>query len=98
MANNSPNLNTSNKKSDLVPPSISLEGLTFDSEALEKISAGLAYRHKVFPVELGDNILTVAMAAPDAVILIDGIRLVSGCAVEPIFSEEDDIEYAIIEA
>ena len=98
MANNSPNLNTSNKKSDLVPPSISLEGLTFDSEALEKISAGLAYRHKVFPVRLEENILTVAMADPHDVILIDEIRLVSDCEVEPIFSDEDDIESAIIEA
>jgi len=98
LANNSPNLNTSNKKSDLVPPSISLEGLTFDSEALEKISAGLAYRHKVFPVRLEENILTVAMADPHDVILIDEIRLVSDCEVEPIFSDEDDIESAIIEA
>ena len=82
----------------MVPPSISLEGLTFDTEALEKISAGLAYRNKIFPVQLEGNILTVAMADPHDVILIDEIRLISNCEIEPIFSDEDDIESAIIEA
>jgi len=98
LANNSQNLYTQKKKMDLVPPSISLEGLTFDSAALEKISAGLAYRNKVFPVRLEENILTVAMADPHDVILIDEIRLVSNCEIEPAFSDEDDIESAIIEA
>ena len=69
---------------DLVPPSISLEGLTFDSAALEKISAGLAYRNKVFPVRLEENILTVAMADPHDVILIDE-TISGGGKKQPLF-------------
>ena len=77
-------------------PCVLLERTIPESEATAKVPAGFAYKNKVFPIRLEDKTLTVAMADALDVILIDEIRLVTGCEINPLLADEEDIEAAII--
>ena len=77
-------------------PCVLLERTIPESEATEKVPAGFAYKNKIFPIRLDDKTLTVAMADVLDVILIDEIRLVAGCEINPMLADEEDIEAAII--
>jgi type II secretion system protein E len=79
-------------------PCISLKNVTEedkDEEAVSKILPSFALRRRVVPLELGDdNVLKVAM--PDLNLdVIDDIRLVTGCEVEPVLALEEEIQEAI---
>ena len=75
-----------------------LEDVIPESEVTERVSASFAYRNKVLPIRLNDGTLTVAMADALDVRLIDEIRLVTECEIEPVLADEGDIEAAIIGA
>jgi type II secretory ATPase GspE/PulE/Tfp pilus assembly ATPase PilB-like protein len=77
-------------------PCIQLEDAAPEPEAIEKIPASFAYRNKVVPVGFDGDILTVAMADVLDVMLIDEIRLVAECEIEPLLADERNIEDAII--
>ncbi len=77
-------------------PCIQLEGVVPEPEALEKVSAGFAYRNKVVPIQLEADVLTVAMADVLNVVLIDEIQLVTNCQVTPMLAVETEIDEAII--
>ena len=73
-----------------------LERAIPESEATAKVPAGFAYKNKIFPIRLENETLTVAMADALDVVLIDEIRLVAGCQINPLLADEEDIEAAII--
>ena len=75
-----------------------LEDVIPESEVTERVSASFAYRNKVLPIRLNDGTLTVAMADALDVRLIDEMRLVTECEIEPVLADEGDIEAAIIGA
>ncbi|MYE90075.1 hypothetical protein F4X33_13885, partial [Candidatus Poribacteria bacterium] len=75
-----------------------LEGVIPESEITERVSASFAYRNKVLPIRLSEGTLTVAMADALDVRLIDEMRLVTECEIEPVLADEGDIEAAIIRA
>jgi len=75
-----------------------LEGIIPESEITERVSASFAYRNKVLPIRLSEGTLTVAMADALDVRLIDEMRLVTECEIEPVLADEGDIEAAIIRA
>ena len=77
-------------------PCVLLERTIPEPEAIAKVPAGFAYKNKIFPIRLEDKTLTVAMADVLDVILIDEIRLVTGCDINPLLADEEDIEAAII--
>ena len=77
-------------------PIVQLEGVNPESETLEKISPGFAYRNKIVPVELDGDELTIAMADVLDVVLIDEIELITNCRVIPILANEADIDMAIV--
>ena len=77
-------------------PLVQLEGVDPESDTLEKVSPGFAYRNKVVPIELNADELTVAMADVLDVVLIDEIELITNCRVIPVLADEADIDEAII--
>jgi type IV pilus assembly protein PilB len=74
---------------------VDLDDFEFDPELAHCIPSHLAERHRVFPLALKDNRLTLAMVDPRDVIAIDDIRLISGFDIEPVIATEAAIESAI---
>ncbi len=77
-------------------PIIQLEGVTPDTDTLEKVSPGFAYRNKIVPIELKDDELTIAMVDGLNIVLIDEIELITNCRVIPVLANAADIEMAIV--
>ena len=75
-----------------------LEDITPESEVTDRVSASFAYRNKVLPIRLNEGTLTVAMADALDIRLIDEMRLVTECEIEPVLADEGAIEAAIIRA
>ena len=73
-----------------------MEGVTPEPEALEKVSPGFAYRNKIVPIRLDDDVLTIAMADVMNVVLIDEIQLVTDCQITPLLADEAEIDEAIV--
>ena len=79
-------------------PCILLEDVIPETEATDRVSASFAYRNKVLPTRLSGGTLTVAMADVLDIRLIDEMRLVTECEIEPVLADDGDIEAAIIRA
>ena len=77
-------------------PIVQLEGVTPETDTLEKVSPGFAYRNKIVPIELEDDELTIAMVDILNIVLIDEIELITNCRVIPVLANEADIEMAIV--
>ncbi len=79
-------------------PCVSLKNVTEedkDEEAVSKILPSFALRRRVVPLQLSeDNVLKIAMPDLDLDV-IDDIRLVTGCEVEPVLALEEEIQEAI---
>jgi len=75
---------------------VNLSNIECDQEAISKMVAAFAYKNHVVPVGYEDGVLKVAMEDPLDVILIDEIRLVTGCEVEPLLANSDLIDEKIV--
>jgi type II secretion system protein E len=76
-------------------PCISLADLQKDEAATSKMTSSFAFKNRIVPVSLEDDVLTIAMSDPLDIMLIDEIRLVTECEVRPLLADKDDIEDAI---
>jgi len=76
-------------------PCISLANWQKDEAATAKMTSSFAFKNRIVPVSLADDVLTVAMCDPLDIMLIDEIRLVTECEVRPLLADRDDIEDAI---
>jgi len=81
---------------NLNPEQISLEGLDPEPEVIQKIPASFAYDNKVFPISLKEGVLTVAMIDPLNVVLLDEMRLITNCEIQPVQAEDSEIENVIV--
>jgi len=69
-----------------------------EDEDLEKlIPADIARRYKVLPISRHFNSLTVAMVDPSDLIILDNLKKITGCEINPIISTQSEIEQAIEE-
>lgn len=73
-----------------------LEGMKPEEDALDKVPPSFAYRNKVVPVNLEGNVLTVAIADINDIMLIDEIGYVTECEIDIRIADEDDISDAIV--
>ena len=89
-------LDLATKSVEYGTPIIQLEGVTPDTDTLEKVSPGFAYRNKIVPIELKDDELTIAMVDVLNIVLIDEIELITNCRVIPVLANAADIEMAIV--
>ena len=77
-------------------PIIQLEDINPEKETLEKVQASFANRKKIVPVNLEGNVLTVAIADVQDVMLIDEIQYVTECEINLLLADEDEISEAIV--
>jgi general secretion pathway protein E/type IV pilus assembly protein PilB len=77
--------------------SMSLVGVVPDAEALAMISEPFARNHLVMPVCIVDGRMTLAMASPDDILLLDKIKrhVKSDIRIEPTLVVENEIQNAI---
>ncbi len=77
-------------------PIMHLEDMNPGEDALDKVPPSFAYRNKVVPVSLDGNVLTVAIADINDIMLIDEIGYVTECEIDIRIADEDDISDAIV--
>ncbi|MYF97662.1 type II/IV secretion system protein, partial [Candidatus Poribacteria bacterium] len=77
-------------------PIIQLLDINPEKEALEKVPPSFANRNKIVPVRLEGNVLTVAVADVQDVMLIDEIQFVTECEINLLLADEDEISDAIV--
>jgi len=73
---------------------IDLKGLTIEPEIIEKVPAKFVWHYKFIPVELENNVLTVASAAPNDVLKED-LKQYLGFKTKMVLADEADILDAI---
>ena len=73
-----------------------LDDINPEKEVLDKVQPSFANRNKVFPMRLEDNVLTLAVADVQDVMLIDQIRYFTECELDLLLADEDEITEAIV--
>lgn len=74
---------------------VNLAEVKIDPEACQLIPEDIAGRHLLFPFQLQDGILKVAMADPSSVQALEDVRLITGLRIEPFLAQENEIRAAI---
>ena len=69
-----------------------LEQLAVEPDMALLVPEHLARRYQVFPVDLKDNRLTLAMHDPLDVIALDDIRLATGFDLDPVIAIKRDLQ------
>ena len=80
----------------LNPEQVSLDSIAPDQEVVQKVPASFAYRNKVFPINMKEGILTVVMSDPLDIVLVDEMRLITGCEIKAVQAEMEEIEESIV--
>ncbi|MCD6165834.1 type II secretion system protein GspE [candidate division KSB1 bacterium] len=76
-------------------PYLDLENYEIDTKALQLVPSEIAYKYRVIPVFHIGNVLTLAMANPQDVTVIDKIRRLTKMEIEPAVATEAAILQAI---
>lgn len=76
-------------------PSINLSKVKIDPECTRMISGDIARRYLAMPIMANGKRITVAMADPNNIFAIDGIKFVTGFEVDPVICAESAILEAI---
>ncbi|MBL7197214.1 MAG: Flp pilus assembly complex ATPase component TadA [Candidatus Omnitrophica bacterium] len=74
---------------------IKIKDLKLEPEVLKKVPAKFAYHYKLMPIRLEEGILTIAVADPLDIHIIDDVSLLVGLKVEAVLASEKDILEAI---
>lgn len=69
--------------------------LTIDRAIIQKVPAKFASHYKIIPLNLENNILTIAMADPLDLRTLDDLRLLLGLEVKGVPVSESEIQKAI---
>ncbi len=77
-------------------PIIQLEEVNPEQEALDKVPPSFAYRNTIVPVNLEDNVLTVAVADVQDITLMDEIQFVTECEINLLLADEEEISESIV--
>ncbi len=76
-------------------PFITLSHYEIDQQVLESIPEDLVKKYKIVPVDKTGDTLTIALADPSNIYLLDELRILTRCQIIPVISFESDIEEAI---
>ncbi|MGG5462968.1 GspE/PulE family protein [Clostridium sp. B9] len=74
---------------------VNLEVITIDRRAIKMISENVCRKHMIFPYEIEENIIKVAMADPLDIVAIDDVEISTGLKVKPYIAIKQSIERAI---
>jgi type IV pilus assembly protein PilB len=72
----------------------SLANYIIPGEVIKLIPQDVALKYKVIPVFKVGNTLTVAMADPTNIFIIDELTRITGCSIEPVLADEMEIRKA----
>jgi type IV pilus assembly protein PilB len=72
-------------------PYLDFSKIPIDGEAVKLVPGEIARSYKLIPVEVNDDILTVAMANPNDIIAIDQLRDITKLSIETRISDEETI-------
>ncbi len=76
-------------------PFITLSHYEIDQEVLDSIPPELVNKYKIVPVDKTGDTLTIALADPSNIYLLDELKLLTRCQIIPVISFESDIREAI---
>lgn len=74
---------------------VNLSEYQVEKEVINKIPASLAKRHKILPLKMDDNTLTVVIANPLNLPVLDNLRVMLGCELEGVLATEEEINSAL---
>ena len=77
---------------------INLAHLTCDSAALETVSEDQAANYLVLPLARMGKLLTLAICNPFDVLLLDDLKIITGCDIIPVLASETGLKKAIEKA
>jgi len=76
-------------------PFITLSHYEIDPDILDAIPVDIVRKYQIIPVDKTGDTLTVALADPSNIVLIDELRLLTKNKIVPVISFESDIQEAI---
>ena len=76
-------------------PSVNLASLEVDPSLIRLVPMETALKYQVLPLSRVGSSLTLAMADPSNVSIMDDIKLMTGFSIEPVVSSEASLEKAI---
>lgn len=76
-------------------PQIVLDNVRIDAKACQLVSEEIANRYLLFPYQLQDGMLRVAIADPSSLQALEDLHLLTGLTIEPYLAEENEIRSAI---
>ncbi len=76
-------------------PPISLSRMKIEPDVLKVISKDVADRYKIMPISLLGEHLTLAMADPLNIFIIDNVKTLTGYTINPVVGRPQDVEQAI---
>nr|HPM43220.1 ATPase, T2SS/T4P/T4SS family [Candidatus Omnitrophota bacterium] len=76
-------------------PCVKIKERKIDKSILERVPAKFAIHYKLMPIELKDEIITIAVTDPLDVHTLDDVKLLLGCEVRACLAGEKDIIEAI---
>ncbi|MBN8689723.1 MAG: type II/IV secretion system protein [Armatimonadetes bacterium] len=77
-------------------PFCDVSDISPERDALSSLDPSIAKRHCALPLERVGDKLTVAMARPLDIFVIDEVRMATGCEIEPLIAVESELKDAII--
>src|SRR5688572_13910914 len=72
-------------------PVVDLENIIVEPKVLETLPAKLVYKQNCVPISRADGTLTVATSDPFELAVLDELRLLTGCSIELVLADEDDL-------
>lgn len=76
-------------------PFITLSHYEIDQDILQSIPEELVHKYNIVPVDKTGDTLTIALADPSNIYLLDELKLLTHCQIVPVISFESDIRDAI---
>lgn len=76
-------------------PKIKLSDFEIDSSILSMVPAKIAQKHLIIPLFKDDNRLTIAMADPLDVFVIDQLQYMTGCTIDIVIASQEEVRSAI---
>ena len=76
-------------------PFVNLRQIVISDEAMKTISEEMAKRHQVIPIKIDKRALTIAIADPLNMTVIDNLSLLTGYNIEAVVATKKDIEWSI---
>jgi len=73
-------------------PVVDLAGLEVDGEILSLLPSKVVFKRRCVPLRRDGQTLTVATSDPYDLGSLDELRLLTGCAIEPVLADDDDLQ------